>query len=788
MNNIQTASQEKYSSAKEALGIAAKNNNQYDLDSYKNKWGGTSTVASNVGAYLINDGRYIIGSYHEGAPYTSAEARRAMHDGTAEIIKAIENSANNTDGQQPSSPQNAATTAKSSEGLPLREKIGQMMFVGATNNKQQMVDVIKKYKIGGVMLTNESTSLYNKEAIDDMKDAAGGTLFIASDEEGGSVQRVGKLLKKGGYPSAKSLGGESEAEIENIAKDYGSKLSEIGINVNYAPVADLDDGSNSIISGNSRAFSSNPQTVANKAGAFAKGMEEAGVTPVFKHFPGHGHADGDSHKESVRTPSLSALKRNDLKPYETLLKNSGGGVMMGHLIVPGLTSADKNKQTSINKSAYDLLRKDYGFKGVAFTDEIANMLAITRQYAPDEAVALAIRAGADMPLFNYNSRYTSLDQQVSKTIGKVEQYVKANKIKNSDIDASLDRIASLGGHRIKTNEAKVSSGCLCGDGSISLTGSTPAAKAFYYFIGNPANLSPEASAGIVGNLMRESAGDSENLNPRAHNPSPFDGIAQWDAGRWGELKKYAAKKSRNPFSLELQLEFIWHELKTNPANGLANLKAASSAGEAAKIFDYEYERSNRAHTTQRMANAVKIFENYGGSSGGGSSGTSAESTSGENCESGGGSGVSNGNFVWPAAKQFPVTDCWAASRNGGRKHGGLDLGTPIGTKIAAMDGGVVDFAGTASGFGNIVTIKHDNGFWTLYAHLDSISVKKGDKVDQNKEVGKSGNTGVGSGPHLHFQIQKIPELLSDAHKTENPLNHLPADGRTLGGCSKGGLI
>ena len=686
--------------------------------------------------------------------------------------------------EQPGLEENSSSSAtREQSGVTVREKIGRMMFIGATNNKQEMINIIKKYKVGGVMLTNESTSLYSKEAIDELKAAAGDSpLLIASDEEGGKVQRVGKLIKNGGYPSAKSLGGKSSAEVEKIANEYGKKLFELGINVNYAPVADLDDGANDVISDQDRAFSSDPQKVAERAGAFAKGMKSAGVTPVFKHFPGHGHANGDSHVKVVKTPNLAALKRNDLKPYETLLNDSSNGVMMGHLVVPNLTEKDKNQQTSINSKAYALLREEYKFEGVIFTDEIANMAAIAKNYSADEAVALAVRSGADMPLFNYNSGFSSYDNQINKTINKVEGYVKTYSI---DVDESLKRIASLGGQGIKQDNKRVSAGCVCvSGGSSDVSGSATAKAAFDYFIGSPAKYSPVMSAGIVGNLMNETGGNTENLKPRAVSPDGrYTGIAQWDTpGRWAALKTYAGKKNRDPYSFGLQLEFIYHELDSNPFWGLAELKKATSAAEAAAVFDKLYERSSVGRT-DRMKNAVKIFEKYGGDINVSAPAVEGDTT-GESCVEGAeGTGATTGEFNWPLPKQYPVSSCYGP-RNG-RLHSGIDISAPRGTPIKASEGGIVTHASNGGGFGNVVIIKHTNGYSTLYAHQKdgSFKVKVGDKVDSGQLLGEVNNTGHSFGDHLHFNIQKqiVPAYAPDGSDTEDPLKHLPKDGRQMSG-------
>ena len=118
---------------------------------------------------------------------------------------------------------------------------------------------------------------------------------------------------------------------------------------------------------------------------------------VLKHFPGHGHADGDSHRGRVRTPPLAQLRADDLRPYAELLGPGGrlagggrSGVMVGHLDVPGLTDG---LPSSLTPAVYALLRDDYGFDGVVFTDDLGAMKAVTGSFALPEAVEQALAAG-----------------------------------------------------------------------------------------------------------------------------------------------------------------------------------------------------------------------------------------------------------------------------------------------------------------------------------------------------------------------------------------------------------
>lgn len=694
----------------------------------------------------------------------------------------------------PSEDSSSADQGASEEGEPtLRDKIAQMMFVGVAD-KNVAIDLVKKHGVGGIMLVNGGTSLFSKDAISEVKKAGKIEPFIGSDEEGGSVQRVGKTLKKGGYPDARALGGKSEKEVERIAKDYGEKLAELGVDINYAPVVDIDDGKNSVISGNKRAFSSSPDKVAVMAGAFAKGMKRSGVTPVFKHFPGHGHADGDSHSDEVKTPSLLDLKKADLVPYKTLLTDNNVGVMMGHLIVPALTSNAVNKQTSINKKAYDLLREDFDFNGVVFTDEIANMKAISNNYTVEEAIALAVRAGADMPLFNHNPKFTSLDLQVEKIIDRIEKDVKDDKkISPNNIDASYNRIMQLkGGSKTTTNKRDIANGCVCTTGS-SAPGENSVAEA-YNFLQNDKELrlDPRVAAAIVGNLIWESGGSIKELKTNNPNPSSkANGIAHWLGSRLTGAHEYASSKSKKFADLNTQLEYLKLELTTGypPWSGsyasvLEKMKNSDSIEAMTVIFETGFERSGDTGSyPKRVALAIKVYEKYGGSVRSTSPNLESEDVVLACGEESPGSGETKGEFKWPLPKQYTVSSCYG--QRFGRLHSGIDISAPRGTKILAADGGTVTIASGQGGFGNTVVIKHSNGFATLYAHLKdgSIMVKEGEKVDQGQTIGEVNNTGRSFGDHLHFNIQKqiVANYARDGSDTEDPLKHLPKDGRAMQG-------
>ena len=162
-----------------------------------------------------------------------------------------------------------------------------------------------------------------------------------------------------------------------------------------------------------------------------------------------------------------------------------------------------------------------------------------------------------------------------------------------------------------------------GGGSVTLTGTTNAEKAFNYFIGAPANLSPQAAAGIVGNMMVESGGRTENLDTHAHNniSGTHDGIVQWSTSRWAALQSH---ESGGPYDLATQLDYVWYELQHSYPATLNALKHTSSARDAAGIFNDgpplpAFEASgDESGNRERLAQ--QIFAKYGGGAAGGGGG------------------------------------------------------------------------------------------------------------------------------------------------------------------------
>lgn len=327
-----------------------------------------------------------------------------------------------------------------------RDKLAQLLMVGVTGAADARAVVANEH-VGGIFIGSwTDLSMLTDGSLTDIAGSAGPLhLAVSVDEEGGRVQRLSRLI--GSAPSARELAqSQTPEQVYQLALDRGRAMRKLGITVDFAPVVDVTDAPDATVIGN-RSFSNDPVQVTQYAGAYAKGLREAGVLPVLKHFPGHGHASGDSHAVGVWTPPLNELMGVDLVPYRTLVAQAPVGVMIGHMQVPDLTGDDP---ASLSHAAVALLRNGtrYGgppFDGPIFTDDLSSMKAITDRYMVAEAVLKALQAGADTALWITTT-------QVPAVLDRLESAVAADELSMTNVEASVRRMAA----------AKAAFGSTCG--------------------------------------------------------------------------------------------------------------------------------------------------------------------------------------------------------------------------------------------------------------------------------------------------------------------------------------
>ncbi len=273
-------------------------------------------------------------------------------------------------------------------------------------------DLVKKYRLGGLILvafsaddpTSGTNPTTNLDSVDQVHRLTGGLqqaagapaglpLLIGTDQEYGVVTRIRSGIVS--LPSGMALGAAGDPQLTRRAwAAAGSDLAALGINVDFAPDADVLGAGGSAVIG-SRSFGGDPTRVSAQVDAAVRGLSDAGVLAVPKHFPGHGHTTGDSHAVlPVVTQTTSQLAAQDLPPFTTAIAAGVPMIMSGHLDV---RSIDPGVPASFSaKILIDLLRHRLGFTGVVVTDAL-NMTP-AELWAPGEAAVRALLAGNDLLL------------------------------------------------------------------------------------------------------------------------------------------------------------------------------------------------------------------------------------------------------------------------------------------------------------------------------------------------------------------------------------------------------
>jgi len=254
--------------------------------------------------------------------------------------------------------------------------------------------------------------------------------FIASDEEGGQVQRLRDVVYP--LPSARVQGGWSASKTRATAKDYGARLRKLHVSVVFGPVADLDVPGR-YMSSLDRCFSSKPKVVGTHVVAWVTGLRASRVLSTVKHWPGHGWAT-DTHSGAARVPSLSVLRREDMVPFEQAFDVNVPLVMVGHLRSKGLTGDET--PASLSRQALTYLRGRTGDTTVIITDSLS-MAATTKALGiklPAAAVQ-ALKAGADLALFATGDPGPVIDA--------VTAAIRSGRIPRAEAEAKVLRVLEL---------------------------------------------------------------------------------------------------------------------------------------------------------------------------------------------------------------------------------------------------------------------------------------------------------------------------------------------------------
>lgn len=341
------------------------------------------------------------------------------------------------------------------EGMSLREKVCRMFWVRpealdptftwvsnddlVANGLVELNDTMRataaEYPVGGVIIF--AHNIKDREQlvafVDSLK-ALPGAPLVSIDEEGGRVARIAnnKAFGLPRYKSMADLAAKGKGAVKEAAGTIGKYLHGFGIDIDFAPVADVNTNPRNIVIG-PRAFSDSPSEAGEMVAAYLQALQAQGVVGCLKHFPGHGDTSADTHfGYAVSNKSWEEMLECEMIPFRAGIAAGARMVMTAHISAPKVTGSNIPSTLSYTVLT-EKLRGELGFDGVIVTDAM-EMGAITRQYTAVEASVLAVKAGADVLLCVKDFR---------AAVNAIEDAVESGEIPESRIDESVRRILKL---------------------------------------------------------------------------------------------------------------------------------------------------------------------------------------------------------------------------------------------------------------------------------------------------------------------------------------------------------
>lgn len=413
------------------------------------------------------------------------------------------------------------------KNMTLEEKVGQMLMPDFRNwngkNVTEMLpeieQMVKNYHLGGVILFRENvvTTEQTTKLVDQYQEASEKYgLLMGIDQEGGIITR---LQTGTNMPGNMALGATRSEDLSGkVGNAIGEELLSLGINMNLAPVLDVNNNPDNPVIG-VRSFGENPEMVSEMGVSYIKGMQNSGVAATAKHFPGHGDTATDSHLGLPEVPhDKERLLRVELYPFQKAMDAGIDAIMTAHVTFPKIddTKAISKKDgteialpaTLSHKVLTGLMRDEMDYKGVIITDAM-NMQAISDHFGPVEAAIRTVKAGSDIVLMPVGLK------EVSEGLLAA---VKSGEIEESRVEESVERILSLKLKRgivkaeiEKSTEEKVRNALeVVGSEEHKQVEKEAAAKSITLVKNSgdlPLNASPEDKIVVIGNSYIESIVD-----------------------------------------------------------------------------------------------------------------------------------------------------------------------------------------------------------------------------------------------------------------------------------------
>src|SRR5947209_7294998 len=334
---------------------------------------------------------------------------------------------------------------KSKISMTLEQAIGQqflLTFEGREAPPMQFLDVLQRHHVGGVVLFRHknmgdlaelrglTTALQNAAA-----ESGQPPLLIAADQEGGQLIAVDQTTP---FPGNMALGAAgSEKLAYKVGRAIGKELSAVGINVDFAPVCDINSNPLNPVIG-TRSFGEDPKLVARLSVALIRGLQSSGVAATAKHFPGHGDTSSDSHRGApIVMHSTKRIRCIELVPFRAAVNKGVRLVMTAHIVMPALNGGWNELPATLSpKILRDLLRRKMRFNGVIVSDAL-DMHAMEQGSGYVAETMAAVAAGIDLLLFNHDL------SRVEPACSNLAQAARRGLLPADEVHASARRVLSL---------------------------------------------------------------------------------------------------------------------------------------------------------------------------------------------------------------------------------------------------------------------------------------------------------------------------------------------------------
>ncbi len=320
------------------------------------------------------------------------------------------------------------------KSLTPNERVAQLIMVAAYSNRgeehrQEILELIKNQKIGGLIFF-QGGPVRQVSQMNEYQAASMVPLLGAIDAEWGLGMRLDSTIS---YPYQMTLGAiQNDSMIYKMGTEVARQIKQVGLHLNFAPVVDVNNNANNPVI-NFRSFGENKYNVAEKGIEYMRGLQDGGVLPTAKHFPGHGDTDTDSHFALPQiNHSLKRLDSLELYPFREIIKAGIGGVMVAHLDIPVLDST--GVPSTLSKPIISgLLKNELNFEGLIVTDAM-NMEGVTKDNSPGIVDKDAILAGNDLLEFTVD---------VPLAIAEIRKAINQGLISQAEIDKRCRKLLAL---------------------------------------------------------------------------------------------------------------------------------------------------------------------------------------------------------------------------------------------------------------------------------------------------------------------------------------------------------